>query len=138
MLMRHLQRWSSLTFGNGLRVQPSSALVIVDNGDGMSEAVVRDHWLNPATPVKADRKATSPKTAKNRTIQGEKGIGRFAMFKLGNAATIVTRARGPDTELVVDYDLSFLDEPGTGEAGVAAGIPRRAGTGEAGVAADVP
>ena len=32
------------------------------------------------------------------------------MFKLGSAATIVTRALGADTELVVDYDLSFLDE----------------------------
>ena len=97
-------------FSEGLRAEPSSALVLVDNGDGMSEAVVRDHWLNPATAVKADRKATSPRTPKNRTIQGEKGIGRFAMFKLGSAATIVTRARGADSELVVDYDLSFLDE----------------------------
>ena len=99
-----------VNFGAGLRAEPSSTLVLVDNGDGMSEAVVRDHWLNPATPVKADRKVTSPKTPKNRTIQGEKGIGRFAMFKLGNAATIVTRTRGADTELVLDYDLSFLDE----------------------------
>ena len=97
-------------FGDGLRTEPSSVLVLVDNGEGMSEEVVRDHWLNPATAIKADRKITSPKTLMNRTIQGEKGIGRFAMFKLGSAATIVTRARGADTELVVDYDLSFLDE----------------------------
>lgn len=96
-------------FDESLRVQPSSALVLVDNGDGMDETVVRDHWLNPATPVKAQRKATSPKTPKKRTIQGEKGIGRFAMFKLGSVATIVTRARGADTELVLNYDLSFLD-----------------------------
>ena len=100
------------SFGEGLRAAPSSTLVLVDNGDGMSEATVRNHWLNPATAVKAERKAASPKTSKNRAIQGEKGIGRFAMFKLGNAATIVTRARGADSELVVDYDLSFLDEAG--------------------------
>lgn len=97
-------------FDEGLRTTPSSTLTLVDNGDGMSEAVVRNHWLNPATAVKADRKLTSPRTPKNRTIQGEKGIGRFAMFKLGSAATIVTRARDSDTELVVDYDLSFLDD----------------------------
>jgi len=97
-------------FGDGLRVEDSSALVLVDDGDGMSAEVVRDHWLNPATAVKADRKATSPKTSKNRTIQGEKGIGRFAIFKLGSAATITTRARGAELELVVNYDLSFLDE----------------------------
>ena len=97
-------------FGDGLRAEPSSTLVLVDNGDGMSETVVRDHWLNPATAVKADRKAASPKTPKNRTIQGEKGIGRFAMFKLGSAATMVTREREADTELVVNFDLSFLDD----------------------------
>ena len=97
-------------FGDGLRVEPSSALVIVDDGDGMSKDVVRDHWLNPATAIKANRKVASPRTPKNRTIQGEKGIGRFAMFKLGSAATIITRARGADVELVMDYDLAFLDE----------------------------
>ena len=97
-------------FRDGLRVKPSSALVLVDDGDGMSEEIVRDHWLNPATAVKANRKVASPRTLKNRTIQGEKGIGRFAMFKLGSAATIITRARGASVELVVDYDLSFLDE----------------------------
>ena len=97
-------------FGNGLRAEPSSSIVLVDNGDGMSDAVVRDHWLNPATAIKANRKATSPKTAKNRTIQGDKGIGRFAIFKLGSAATIVTRAPGSSTELVVDLDISFLDQ----------------------------
>ena len=97
-------------FGDGLRTEPHSVLVLVDNGDGMSADVVRDHWLNPATAIKADRKTTSPKTPMNRTVQGEKGIGRFAMFKLGSAATITTRARGADTELVLGFDLSFLDE----------------------------
>lgn len=97
-------------FGDGLRVQPSSALILVDDGDGMSEDVVRDHWLNPATAVKAHIKANELRTAKNRSIQGEKGIGRFAMFKLGSAATIITRAREADYELVVDYDLAFLDD----------------------------
>ena len=97
-------------FSDGLRAQSSAAIVLVDNGDGMSEEVVRDHWLNPATPVKVDRKVTSPTTPKKRAIQGEKGIGRFAMFKLGSVATIVTRSRWANTELVVEYDLSFLDD----------------------------
>ena len=98
------------SFDDGLRVQPSSALVLVDDGDGMSEEIVRNHWLNPATALKANLKANEPRTSKNRSIQGEMGIGRFAMFKLGSTATITTRARGADYELVVDYDLSFLDD----------------------------
>ena len=104
-----IARVAFVDFSDGLQAEPGSTLVLVDDGDGMTEAVVRDHWLNPATAVKADRKATSPKTTKNRTIQGDKGIGRFAMFKLGSSATIVTRARGSDSELVLDYNLAFLD-----------------------------
>lgn len=96
-------------FNTKLAPRTTSTIVVVDNGDGMSEDVVRDHWLNPATPVKAEQKAKSPKTRKRRSIQGEKGIGRFAMFKLGSRATIVTRGIGDDTEYVIDYDLSFLD-----------------------------
>ena len=42
-----------------------------------------DHPFNPATPDKLKRKAKNPKTQKGRILQGEKGIGRFAIFKLG-------------------------------------------------------
>ena len=97
-------------FDDQLHPQPDACLVLVDNGDGMTEEIVRDHWLNPATAIKAQQKISSPVTAMNRTIQGEKGIGRFAMFKLGSAASIVTRSRHSDQELVLEYDLSFLDE----------------------------
>ena len=96
-------------FGNGLSAQEESSLVVVDNGKGMTEKIIREHWLNPATAVKADLKKVAPMTAKKRTIQGEKGIGRFAIFKLGSVATVTTRASGGDTEFVLDYDLAFLD-----------------------------
>ena len=67
-----LARVAFVNFNDELRVEPSSVLVLVDNGDGMSEEVLRHHWLNPATAIKADRKITSPRTRMNRTIQGEK------------------------------------------------------------------
>lgn len=96
-------------FDHELHPLHDARLVLVDDGDGMTEEVVREHWLNPATAIKAQQKLSSPVTTMNRTIQGEKGIGRFAMFKLGSAATIVTRAREANHELVLEYDLSFLD-----------------------------
>ena len=45
-----------------------------------------------------------------RVMQGEKGIGRFAMFKIASTARVVTRAIDSADEFVIDFDLSFLDE----------------------------
>jgi signal transduction histidine kinase len=98
-----------INFSPGFKSSPVSKLAITDDGDGMSEATIRNHWLNPATPGKLDLKAISRKTPGGRVVQGEKGIGRFAMFKLGNRVRIVTRAKGTSDEFVIDFDLSFLD-----------------------------
>lgn len=98
-----------LNFSDGLSATKGSTIVVVDDGEGMTETVVREHWLNPATAIKAKSKLTSPKTKKNRIIQGEKGIGRFAIFKLGSVASITTRACGAESEYVMEYDLAFLD-----------------------------
>ena len=98
-----------LNFSDGLSATKGSTIVVVDDGEGMTETVVREHWLNPATAIKAKSKVASPTTKKNRIIQGEKGIGRFAIFKLGSVASITTRAYGADFEFVLEYDLAFLD-----------------------------
>ena len=86
-----------------------SRLTLTDNGKGMSETAIKEHWLNPATPGKEEQKRRNPKTELGRVVQGEKGIGRFAIFKLGSTATITTRSRSCDEEFVLEYDLSFLD-----------------------------
>lgn len=88
---------------------PSSVISIIDNGEGMSESTIKDHWLNPATAGKVERKLRSPLTGLGRVMQGEKGIGRFAIFKLGSKAKIVTRSVGDSHEWVIEYDLAFLD-----------------------------
>ena len=84
-------------------------LTLTDNGKGMSETAIKEHWLNPATPGKEEQKRQNPITKLGRVVQGEKGIGRFAIFKLGSTATIITRSHGCDEEFVIEYDLSFLD-----------------------------
>ena len=65
-------------FGPRLETSPESRIVILDNGDGMTDNIIREHWLNPATSLKVKKKRSSkPKTDGGRVIQGEKGIGRF-------------------------------------------------------------
>ena len=49
-------------------------------------------------------------TKKHRIIQGEKGIGRFAILKLGRNIRITTRPEGHNKEYIIDYNLSQYDD----------------------------
>lgn len=104
-------------FSESLESSSNSRIVITDNGTGMPERIVRDHWLNPATPTKQDFKRQRGRSPGGRVMQGEKGIGRFAMFKLGNRVELATRSEDSSDETLIDFDLSFLDdEYGTSDA----------------------
>ena len=90
----------------------NSKIIVEDNGSGMNLKVIEDSWMNPATPNKKTREneeiKTSPK--KHRIIQGEKGIGRFAILKLGRDIKITTRPEGENSEFIIDYHLSQYDD----------------------------
>ena len=93
-------------FGENYEVKDNSKLIIEDSGKGMTEDIILNHWLNPATPQKQLAKLTKKTTEKGRIIQGEKGIGRFAIFKLGSTVDIITRPRNESREFVIRYDFS--------------------------------
>jgi len=97
-------------FAEDFKPGPNASIVITDNGVGMTDQLVRTAWMNPATPSKKLLKVNEPKTTLGRVLQGEKGIGRFATFKLGNEVTLVTRARGHEYETTLVVDISALDE----------------------------
>lgn len=83
--------WVKVTFegfGINYSVQPKSKIIIEDDGTGMTKKVLEEHWLSPATPIKKLAKTEKDSTAKGRKIQGEKGIGRFAILKLGKTVSI--------------------------------------------------
>lgn len=119
---------SFLNFTEDYSLTPTSKIIIEDDGCGMNADILRKHWLNPATPDKLKRKAENPKTQKGRILQGEKGIGRFAIFKLGKKITITTRRQkqnldglfidqGEEIENVLTYDFSQYDNDFLSEAG---------------------
>jgi signal transduction histidine kinase len=97
-------------FGKRFEVLPQSAIVITDNGTGMSQALVRTTWMNPATPSKAITKRAKPTTDLGRVLQGEKGIGRFASFKLGGRLTLTTRGLESEAETTLLVDIQDLRE----------------------------
>ena len=120
---------SFIDFNDDFSKKETSKIIIEDDGNGMNAEIIKKHWLNPATPEKLRRKAENLKTQSGRILQGEKGIGRFAIFKLGKNITITTRRQkqndtgifiegGCDSEFVLHYDFSkydndFLTENGT-------------------------
>ncbi len=96
-----------------------SRIVIRDNGTGMSLETVRTRWMNPAAPQKYldKRQGRGKSPEKKRVVQGEKGIGRFAVLKLGRVITVTTRQRGSDSETVLSYDFSRFDDDFVSENG---------------------
>ena len=75
--------------------------------------------MNPAAPQKyLYKKQKNDKTpTKKRVIQGEKGIGRFAVLKLGKLITVTTRPPEADFETVLTYDFSRFDDDFVSENG---------------------
>jgi len=96
-----------------LEINDNSKIIIEDNGCGMSSETIEKDWMNPATPNKRTEKNEEKRTPlKKRVIQGEKGIGRFAILKLGKKIKITTRPENENEnkEFIIDYDLSAYDD----------------------------
>lgn len=92
-----------------VRVNPGSKVVIEDNGYGMSFEDIRDKWMVIGTASKR----TSPFSPRpfGRRCVGEKGIGRFAVDKLGDKVNIVTKREEDDRWLNVEIDWnSYFNE----------------------------
>lgn len=98
----------------------SDQIMVVDDGHGMSHSTMLEVFTSPATLYKQKRTASR----RGRTLLGNKGIGRFASFRLGGKLTITSRwleegteePASTETELEMDWaalvanDELFLDE----------------------------
>ena len=104
--------WAKVTFENfdeDFNATANSRIVIEDDGVGMDDTTIREHWANPATPVKLQAKSAHGHSPGGRIIQGEKGIGRFALLKLGRTIKITTRTAKATEERIVTLDLAPYD-----------------------------
>lgn len=109
--------WVKVTFENfgddknKYKILPKSKIVIEDNGCGMTTDIIQNAWMNPATPIKANKRGNQLKTPIfHRIIQGEKGIGRYAMLKLGKTIEMVTRPKAGTEEYSVTLDFHDFDD----------------------------
>lgn len=105
--------WVKVTFANfgpDFSINSDSSIIVEDDGVGMSHEVLTKHWITPATPHKKIAKSKKNTTEKGRLIQGEKGIGRFALLKLGKTVKITTKPQTSKQEYTLVLDLSKYDD----------------------------
>ena len=108
------------------------AITVTDDGEGMTLDVLGSVWLEPGDDHRQRQRLSDRRTDRHRRLPlGEKGLGRFAVHKLGNRITLVTRARDSD-ECVVRIDWNeLIAQPYLDEAPVMIRVHRpRVFTGE--------
>jgi hypothetical protein len=89
-----------------------ASLEIRDNGHGMSREIVLGPWLEPATDHKSGfgrGETAGDRSPHGRRRLGSKGVGRFAVQRLGAELKLLTRAAGSMTEVVAWFDWKALE-----------------------------
>lgn len=94
----------TLTFEN--QRAPGGTLVINDDGLGMVAEVIRSSWMRISTNTKS-LEPRSPRYGRVRA--GKKGIGRFAVQRLGRRLVMETRPFGQvhGYRVTFDWDVEF-------------------------------
>ncbi|OPA02102.1 hypothetical protein BHL27_07070 [Bacillus cereus] len=85
----------------------NDSIYILDNGVGMTKNIIEDCWMMIGT----DNKKEYYKSNKNRIKSGEKGIGRFALDRLGSKCEMFTKNQ-KEPLIVWKNDWSRFEEPG--------------------------
>ena len=87
---------------------PKSKIIIQDDGSGMTLADIQDKWMVVGTASKRKEKY-SPTPYKRRYV-GEKGIGRFAVDKLGTKVLIKTKKKDDQKELNIHINWEVYEQ----------------------------
>lgn len=86
-------------------------LLIFDDGEGMNLDVITNVWLEPGNDHREVQRTALRRSEKfHRLPLGEKGVGRFAVHKLGNKIKLATRKEGqPEFHVEIDW-LNLLSQ----------------------------
>ena len=87
-----------------------ATIAVVDDGDGMDQDGLRQHWLIGVS----DKRAESRKLPKGRPQIGRFGIGKLATYVLAKRLTHVTKRKGRFFSTSIDYTLI----PGGDDGGI--------------------
>lgn len=86
----------------------SGMLIIQDNGIGMDKDTIRNNWMHVG---KSDKGYSIVNADEERVLAGSKGIGRFALARLGASATIYSaKNHSEPLQWKTDWNESILDD----------------------------
>lgn len=95
-------------------------LEIIDDGEGMTKDTIKTKWM---TVGKSEKKYSAiDRNGKTRVLSGSKGVGRFALARLGNEVTVITKEKNSlpciwktnwSINSVDDYNGNEIKEHGT-------------------------
>jgi signal transduction histidine kinase len=89
--------------------ETGASISIEDDGFGMDHEIILNVWLEPGTDYRAEQKNTGMRSPRFKRLPlGEKGIGRFAVHKLGRIIELISRRKGED-EVVVKIDWAAFN-----------------------------
>lgn len=98
--------------------KPNATIIVEDNGDGMALETIRDIWLVPAHDHREAQRKALQRTKQQRLPLGEKGVGRFAVHKLGDYIELVTRAKdSAECIAIIDWE-KLIEKPFLSDAEV--------------------
>ena len=88
-----------------LNDEAKARIVVNDDGCGMDIDTIRNVWLEPGTDYRSKQRKKVIRTDKYKRLPlGEKGVGRFAVHKLGERITLITRSKSSqETVLKINW-----------------------------------
>lgn len=86
-----------------------SSIYIVDGGNGMDDTVIERQWMTIGTD---DKLVNSKSSASGRIKSGAKGIGRFALNRLGKTSLMLTAPIGK--KKIYEWEVNWTDFEKTG------------------------
>ncbi|PVZ12617.1 MULTISPECIES: sensor histidine kinase [unclassified Pseudomonas] len=98
------------------RLSANGVVYILDDGEGMSEEIIERAWMTIGT----DNKNIKFLSDTGRVKSGAKGIGRFALDRLGEQCELHTKTENSDKTLFWKVDWSDFDRQGLTIDGVSA------------------
>lgn len=79
----------------------TDTLYIGDNGTGMTESIIKTHWMT----IGSSSKKINFKSGKGRIQTGAKGIGRFALDRIADKCSLLTISREEHLIWNVDWNV---------------------------------
>lgn len=85
-------------------------ILIEDDGNGMDLDIIENVWMEPGSGYNRDDHINQRRYTKkfHRAVLGEKGIGRFAVHKLGDVIELTSRKKG-QKEIFLKIDWTIFE-----------------------------